>query len=650
MAVSKLASFFVIAGSLVVVRAHAYPHEDREPATARSHWSFEVPAAHPLPQLRDKDWSRVKHDAFIEERLEREGLTHARPEDPARLLRRAAIDLTGLPPSHEDIAAFVATPMGVADAAYAAAVDRFLASPAYGERFARVWLDLFRHADTKGYEKDLRRPIWPFRDWLIRALNADRSLPQFTEAMLAGDLLPSPTEDDILATAMNRETMENDEGGTDDEEFRIAAVKDRTDTTMQVFMGLTFGCAKCHSHKYDPISQTEYYQTLAFFDQSEDADRFDDAPTVPYSGEGAKGAPVQVPVMRELAGDKRRTTQVHLRGNFLDKGAVVTPATPAFLPAMEKDEPRNRLGLAHWITSRDNPLTARVLVNRIWAQFFGRGIVETEEDFGTQGTNPSHPELLDDLAVRFVENGQSMKWLCREIALSATYRQSSIASDEALSKDPDNRLLSHGPRVRLDAEMVRDQALAVAGLLSARMYGPPVMPRQPDGIWAVVYSDDQWRTSPGGDAHRRSVYTFIRRTSAYPALLTFDAPTREKCTVRRVTTNTPLQALVTLNDPVFVECAQGLARRVFGEGGATEAIAARMFRYATAREPTGEESALLTSLYEGRVAYYATDLAAAAQMAEEPLGRLENRANAPQLAAWTNVANVVLNLDEVLTR
>lgn len=674
----------------------------RQGAAYEEHWSFSPPRQHVAPSTEGRE-THGKIDAFVYAELARRGIAPNDEEEPARLFRRLALDLTGLPPSPEEVLAFTRAEGAERDTLYESAVDRYLASPAHAERLARVFLDLFRHADTRGYEKDQRRDIWPFRDWLIRALDVDLPYPLFTERMLAGDLLPAPTEDDLVATAMHRNTMSNDEGGTDDEEFRIAAVKDRVDTTMQVWLGLTFGCAKCHTHKYDPISQVEYYRLMAFFDQTEDADRWDDAPTIEYltpadrlhnapldeqlrklrsdlkeketalAGtssadaiakapeleplrqhireiEASRKRPAALPILRELPHDRRRTTRVHVRGNFLDPGEVVIADTPAFLPAFPSHEPRNRLGLAHWLTSAENPLTARVLVNRIWALFFGRGIVETEEDFGRQGTPPTHRELLDDLAARFIDHGQSLDWLCREIVLSAAYRRASAANAEARAVDPRNDWLGRGPRNRLEAEAIRDQALAISGLLSDQRFGPPVMPRQPEGIWAVVYSGDQWITSAGDDAFRRSLYTFVRRTSAYPGLLTFDAPTRETCTVRRITTNTPLQSLVTLNDPVYVECAQALARGSMTASDSVDEIAREMFRRATAREAAPEELATLVELYSKRLGVYREDRPAALAMAQDPLGLLPPGVDPAEAAAWTNVANVVLNLDEVLSR
>jgi hypothetical protein len=619
----------------------------KEGAVWSDHWSFERPVRPDSPEVRDPSWRQNGVDDFVLSRLEREGLTPSAPASRNTLIRRLSLDLTGLPPTWEEVTAFVEDE---GPDAYERIVDRLLASPKYGERWARVWLDLARYSDTKGYEKDRVRTIWRYRDWVIGAFNRDMSYDQFTIEQLAGDLLPEATMEQRLATAFHRNTMTNDEGGTDDEEFRVEAVRDRVDTTMQVWMGLTMGCAKCHDHKYDPISTTAYYEFYAFFNQTADADNHADTPlmaaptpgqsaeiqrleekvdaferilevlkrtpTLSQDGEKAKGlaalfqptaarelgAPVReeierlqaeaealpiakIPVLEELPEDKRRTTHTLQRGNFLDPGEELSPCVPSHFHPFAKNEPRNRLGLARWIMADANPLTARVAVNRHWAQLFGKGLVETEEDFGSQGMLPSHPELLDWLAVEFAESGWSLKALCKTIVMSATYRQSSFASESLLEQDPANRLLARGPRFRLAAESIRDNALAVAGLLSDKMYGPSVMPPQPEGIWQTTYNETVWKTSVGEDRYRRGIYAFHKRTSPYPSMLTFDAPTREWCTIRRIPSNTPLQALVTLNDPVYIEAAQAFARRVLTEGGSTDEDRVRFaFRAALARK------------------------------------------------------------------
>jgi mono/diheme cytochrome c family protein len=664
-----------------------------------THWAFEKPVKHPPPEVDARGWPKNPIDCFVLARLERLGLGPSPEADKATLIRRVCLDLTGLPPTPETVDSFL---RDSSPGAYERLVDRLLESPAYGERWARMWLDLARFADTKGYEKDLARTIWRYRDWVIDAFNADMPFDRFTLEQLAGDLLPGAGPEQILATAFHRNTLTNDEGGTDDEEFRSAAVKDRVDTTAQVWMGLTMGCAKCHSHKYDPIAQKEYYQFYAFFDQTADHDRFDDSPAEPFptseqqrrigslklsirdlegkitaislnltaaSGRTAEAkrtlgeiarlkkqmdailSSVRTPIVRELPPDRRRVTKVHRRGNFLDQGEPVQPATPSFFGPWPKDAPRNRLGVALWLVSAENPLTSRVAVNRHWAQFFGRGLVETQEDFGAQGQPPSHPELLDWLACEFRDGGWSLKQLCRLIVTSATYRQSSRVSPEQFRKDRHNRLLARGPRFRLEAEMIRDSALLVSGLLSAKMHGPSVMPHQPDGIWRSTYNTAKWMLSTGEDRYRRGLYTFIKRTSAYPALTTFDAPSREVCTVRRISTNTPLQALVTLNDPAFIEAAQALARRMVREGGATsEARISHGMKVALTRSPESREIGALAALYQRRFEHYRDHPDEARRLATDPLGPLPPAWDPAELAALTSVSNVVLNLDEFLTR
>jgi mono/diheme cytochrome c family protein len=674
-----------------------------EGAEYKPHWSLVPPVKTDAPVVKNAAWCRNFIDPFVLARLEKEGLAPSPEADLETLLRRVSLDLTGLPPSPKEIDDFLADAAKNRDGAYERVVDRLLASDAYGERWARVWLDLARFADTRGYEKDDRRVIWPYRDWVIRAFNSDTPFDRFTIAQLAGDLVDNASDDDLIATAFHRNTMNNDEGGTDDEEFRSAAVVDRVNTTMQVWMGVTAGCAQCHSHRYDPVSQREYYGLFALLDQTQDADRPDESPTfmVGSTEDKARLATLEaalrdreaelaacvakkddtdagkaeverltkardvaraetdaqrarlpsIPIMRELPPDQRRTTKIHIKGSFLNQGDPVEPGVPVAYGKLRESEPRNRLGFAHWLVDRSNPLTARVTVNRWWEQFFGVGIVETVEDFGSQAPMPTHPALLDALAVDFMERGWSMKKLCKSIVTSSTYRQSSRARPECMERDARNLLLWRGPRFRLDAEMLRDSALCAAGLLSPKMYGPSVFPRQPDGIWAMPYSGDSWVLSEGEDRFRRAVYTFIRRTAPYPSMMTFDAGSRESCLPRRIRTNTPLQALTTLNDPVYVEAAQGVARRAVGEGGADpSARAAYMIKLCIGRTPRDGEVERIVSLYQGELAHYTGDNDNAIKMATDPLGALPEGMNAPELAAWTVVANVVLNLDETLTK
>jgi mono/diheme cytochrome c family protein len=687
-------------------------------AAFRRHWAFEPPVRPALPEVVDSQWPLQPIDRFVLARMKREGLAPNQPADRYALIRRVYLDLIGLPPSPEQADAFV---RDTRPDAYERVVDALLASPRFGERWARVWLDLARYADTQGYEKDLHRSIWPYRDWVINALNDNMPYDQFTIEQLAGDLLDDPGQDQLVATGFHRNTMTNTEGGVDKEEFRVAAVKDRISTTMQVWMGLSFRCAECHNHKYDPITQREYYAFFALFNQTEDAQDFTDSPALSIeSPHGSRSnGKARTLVMRELAPEEQRETHVMVRGNFLDPGEKVLPSVPEALGTLAEEGPVNRLGVARWLVSADNPLTARVAVNRYWARLFGVGIVETEEDFGSQGTGPSHPQLLDWLATEYVRLGWDTKALLKAIVTSATYRQSSdVASMESLAGDPQNRLLSRGPRFRLEAEMVRDQALAAAGLLSSRMFGPSVMPPQPDGIWKVIYSFNDWETSQGEDRYRRGLYTYLRRTSPYPSMILFDATSREVCASRRIRTNTPLQALVTLNDDVYVEAAVALANRALNEAagrseatGVTEttaqsevaaqpeatvqtetttqpevavppeAIASRAFRLCVVRPPSEEEVARLVRLYHAARRGFENDPESARQLLGHLASDASDAKNPSQVdaastddaaliddatktddtaltdnlslakrAAWVLVANVLISLDETLTR
>ncbi|MGH9850146.1 MAG: PSD1 and planctomycete cytochrome C domain-containing protein [Blastocatellia bacterium] len=851
------------------------------------HWSFE-PVTRPVIVGTGK---QQPVDALVSVALAKKGLALRPPAAPQSLVRRLWLDLIGLPPTPETADKFAADP---SPAAYERMVDELLNRPQCGEHWARMWLDLARYADTKGYEKDRGRTMWPYRDWVVTALNADMPLDRFTTEQLAGDLLPNPTEQQLIATAFHRNTMANDEGGADDEEFRVAAVKDRVDTTVQVWMGVTMGCAKCHTHKYDPISQAEYYSFYALFNQTEDADRYDDAPTLELlspgaqeerkrllarvqtlsrelslleeaadrdyeteerkwrvadvveavskggatlaaqrdgavavsgkapqeddysvtlmltegthtalrlealpeklaSGEPAVGrngqnrnfvlseltvelldasgarplkltraradfaaekgpvaaaidgdektgwsvsprtyephsaifnfadplrltteaklrvtisqqagevltlrrfrlstsgadpavlhprtdAPalrklrddlsvayqaqknfndniVRLPLMRELALDKRRATKIHRRGNFLDQGDPVAPGAPAAFNKFPEGAPLNRLGVAQWLVNRDNPLTPRAWANRVWARLFGVGIVETEEDFGALGSAPSNPDLLDWLAAEYRDGGWSLKKLIKTIVLSATYRQASEITPQMQQKlreaDPRNLMQSRGARFRLGAEAVRDQALAVAGLLSEKMGGPPVMPPQPAGLWRSTYNGKSWLDAEGEDRFRRGLYTYLKRTTPYPSMLTFDGGSGEVCQIRRIRTNTPLQALVTLNDPVYLEAAAGLARRMIAEASDTGSRAARGLRLALIRPLSRGEAAPLVALQKAaQKAFEAApgkaDALLKSARATEPKG-----VSKPAFAAWVVTANAILNLDEFLTR
>ncbi len=708
-----------------------------EGAVYQKHWAFLAPEQPALPAIQKKDWGRNAVDAFILARLERERLEPSPEADRYTLARRLAIDLTGLPPTLQAADRFNADK---SDDAYGQYVDALLQTPAYGERWAHVWLDLARYADSNGYAEDQPRVIWKYRDWVIDAINKNRRFDQFTVEQIAGDLLPNPTTDQLIATAFHRNTLTNTEGGTDDEEFRVAAVVDRVNTTFQVWMGLTMGCAQCHDHKFDPISQEEYFRAYAIFNQTEDSDKPDNRPTLAtptpeqvdqklkfekqiatleetyqtpefaeslkkWEATGAKAAklPAKIgkilavpedkrnaqqqaelnrhfttatpqykkigdqvaalqkqlaavkvlstPIMRELAEGKKRKTFVHVRGNFLVSGLEVGPDVPKAWHGVAAGQPMNRLTLARWLVDAKNPLTARVAVNRYWEQIFGSGLVETPEDFGTRSKLPIHPELLDWLAVEF-QRDWDVRRLLKLMVMSATYRQSARVTPALQERDPANLLFARGPRFRNSAETIRDQALFVSGLLDTKIGGPSVRPARPKlGLSAAFGKSTDWDTSPGSDRYRRALYTEWRRSTPYPSMVAFDAPDRNVCLVKRPRTNTPLQALVTLNDPVYVEASQALARRIAKEGGATpEARATFGFRLCLSRPPHPAELERLVSLYQKARESFAADPQAAKAMATQPLGSLPAGMDPVDLAAWTVVGNVLLNLDEMMAR
>jgi hypothetical protein len=848
-----------------------------EGADWKKHWSLE-PIQRPSGTLDDQ----VTH------KLKESNLTLQPAADPHTLVRRLSLDLIGLPPTLEAADRFAASPT---HEAYEQIVDDLLQQPQFGEHWGRMWLDLARYADTKGYEKDLGRTMWPYRDWVIKSFNDDMALDQFTLEQLAGDLLPNATQEQLIATAFHRNTMSNDEGGTDDEEFRVAAVKDRVDTTIQVWMGMTMGCAKCHTHKYDPIPLNEYYQFYAIFNQTEDADRYDDSPrlavippeqktqlaeakkrlterqeslnrakeaaafatdsnhgtwhkvksvvassqagatltasddtTILVSGTSAErdlytieamlpagkytalrlealtasfddgqigvgrnpadpnfvvseiqctvltdpnaplslkfvnpvadfaqqgwpvsaaidGDPVtgwaispqqrqshlaifpidttleiaadtpvritlnqqygnrlllsrfrlsfsssevsslkteinsaemqlaaegvkeaqkqldivqeqvaQLPIMRELGSERLRQTKIHQRGNFLDPGEIVTPAILTGFHKPASTEKVDRIAVARWLVAKDNPLTPRVWANRIWARLFGIGIVETEEDFGALGAQPHNQALLDWLAAEYRDNGWSTKKLLKAIVMSDTYRQSSVTTEALRKLDPRNVLNSRGARFRLPAEVVRDQALGVSGLLSKKMGGPAVMPPQPAGLWRSTYNGKNWIDAEGEDRFRRGIYTYLKRTTPYPTFTSFDAGSGEVCLVRRVRTNTPLQALITLNDPVYLEAAAALANRMIQAANTPEERIRYGLRLTVIRQVSESDTQPLLSLYQDTAAAYQQIPQQAEELIASARGKLPLDLSSSEYAAWILTASTILNLDESLSR
>jgi len=723
------------------------------------HWAFRPIRRPPLPEVKDQIWVRNPIDAFILARLENEGIKPSLEADKVTLIRRLSLDLLGLPPSPEEVDAFV---KDISSDSYEKLVERILASPHYGERWGRHWLDAARYADSNGFNIDAPRSIWKYRDWVIDALNRDLPFDRFTIEQLAGDLLPKATQQQLIATGFHRNTLINQEGGIDVEQFRVESIVDRVNTTGSVWLGLTVGCAQCHDHKFDPISQREYYQLFAFFNNCDepnlelltpdvqrqrdrvraqlgkvesllrsldlttperiekwersitDATRpmvskevlavFDVAPNGRNAKQtrtletafrradetrhvvGGLGDPLaaalhvhllttrqrlqkeydrikkQEPavlmtmVLRERS--QPRMTNVHLGGDFLRKGVPVQPGTPAVLPplAPPSDARFTRLNLARWLVSPDNPLTARVMMNRFWGIYFGTGIVETDNDFGTQGTPPSNPALLDWLASEFMSpsvgskgrqdeaDAWSMKHIHRLIVTSATYRQLSRVRPELAVKDPRNRLLARQTRMRLEAEIVRDVSLAASGLLSPKVGGPGVFPPQPDGVYRFTQIQRDWKSSAGPDRYRRGLYTYFWRSAPHPALVTFDAPDSTTTCTRRNRSNTPLQALTLLNDAGFYEYAQGLADRVLREEHSDDVARLRhAFRLCVARQPGESELSRLQAF----LAAQKSDLAAAPTEARQLAGDVPNLV---ERAAWIMTARVLLNLDEFITR
>ena len=678
-------------------------------AAYQTHWSFRAPVQPPLPVVREPKWARNAIDRFILERLEAEGLAPSAEADRPTLIRRLTLDLTGLPPTPDEIDAYLADNRA---GAYERVVNRLLDSPRYGERMALDWLDAARYADTHGYHIDSGRDMTRWRDWVINAFNRNLPFDQFTIEQLAGDLMPNPTLDQKIASGFNRNHMITFEGGVIPEEYLNAYVVDRVNTTGTVWLGLTVACTQCHDHKYDPLTQHEYYRLYAFFnhvpENGVDGAKGNAAPLIPAPSPSQStrlalldaalsGAELEVSrqalrtgppfaalerldvlkkdraavakmvptsmVMAEMSDP--RETFVLIRGAYDQKGEKVSPGVPSFLPPLTSGAPADRRALARWLVDPGHPLVGRVTVNRIWQAFFGTGIVRTSEDFGTTGESPSHPELLDWLAVAFVRPSApgaipwDVKALVRLIVESATYRQRSSASPTLTARDPENRWLARGPRYRLAAEFVRDQALALGGLLNGEIGGKSVSPYQPLGLWEELMSREDganWSAqkfvqSHGHDLYRRTMYTFWKRTSPPPALATFDAPDRETCTVRRSRTNTPLQALVLLNDPTYVEASRKLAERMLTEGGpAFESRLSFGFRLATARPPRPEEIAVLRDVYSADLAKFRRLPTAARQLLSVGESSRNESLDPSEHAAWTTVAAVILNLDEVLNK
>jgi hypothetical protein len=792
----------------------------KEGAQWGQHWAYVPVKQITVPRSGNK-WIKNPVDNFILQKLSEQSLQPSPAANKQTLLRRTALDIIGMP-APESLAKKYLSDSN--DHAYADLVDSLLASPRYGEKWTTMWLDLARYADTKGYERDDSRAIWRYRDWLIKAFNEDKPYDQFLTEQIAGDLLPNATDDDFIATAFHRNTMTNDEGGTDNEEFRTAAVIDRVNTTWQALMGTTFGCVQCHSHPYDPFKHDDYYKFMAFFNDTRDEDTEADYPLLrsykdslkkqletvvswvrqnvsekkekevytflktwqpaynsllcdsftnselsdtkwlafrnhaicrlknvdltgkssliyrflcwPKGGglwqihlDSIKGPAIAsisfaatkkgtgwqyneaalkpvngvhnliftyenpvitdpllnallfdwfyftetfpgadkpgydaikknywqllktdvptTPVMMDNPADMHRPTYVFERGNWLVKGDKVSADVPASLNPFPANAPHNRLGLAMWLTSKQNPLTARTMVNRVWEQIFGSGLAETLEDMGSQGILPTHPELLDWLSYQLMnEDNWSIKKLIRTIVMSSTYQQDSKVTPELLQKDPANKYYARGTRVRLSAEQIRDQALCISGVFCDSMYGPSVYPWQPPGIWLSPWNGLTWDQSKGQQQYRRALYTFWKRSAAYPSMITFDGVSREVCTARRIRTNTPLQALTTMNDSVYIDLARQFAKRMQKGKGADARQQIRLgFEWATNHPIDDKSLRSLLKLYDTSLTGFKNDEEKACYI----LGGL-NKDVTPEAAAMTVVANAILNLDEVVTK
>jgi hypothetical protein len=593
------------------------------------------------PAVSRPAWLRDPIDAFILARLDKKKIAPSPEADRATLIRRASFDLLGIPPTIDEVDAFVADRH---PDAYDRLVDRLLASPRFGERWGRHWLDVARYADSDGYTNDEPRVMWAYRDWVIDAINRDLPFDQFTVDQIAGDLLPRRTTEQLIATGFHRNTQHNREGGSDPEEYRVLRVVDRVETTGAAFLGLTLGCARCHSHKFDPITQREFFQVYAFFNSTEE----------PKAAVTSRGVKTTTLVTRELK--KPRRTYVHERGDFLEHGPSVAPGVPAVLPPLQAASRRrlpNRLDFARWIVSPTNPLTPRVVTNRWWQHYFGRGIVETESDFGVQAPPRSHPMLLDLLAADLVRRGWSMKGVHRRIVTSAVYRQASTARPELRQIDARNVLLARQSRLRLSAEPIRDASLSAAGLLSSKIGGPSVYPPQPDGVMDLTRNPNRkWIPSKGADRYRRAMYTYFWRSTPHPFLRAFDAPESNTTCTRRDRSNTPLQALTLLNDAAFVEAAQALAERVLREmPDAPDPQRLRVaFRLCLSRHPTESELRTLTELLEAERAELRKPDKPERAPESAPALPAAGDLDRAERSAWISVARVLLNLDEFLTR
>lgn len=631
----------------------------------KEHWAFTAPQRPAVPKADKKGWNQNPVDGFVLQKMLENGLEPSEAADKERLIRRLSFVLTGLPPAPDMTERFLNDNSANA---YEQVVDNLLASPAYGERWAMYWMDLARYSDTHGYQDDLPRIMWPWRDWVITSLNKNMPYDQFVTWQLAGDLLPDKTKETMLATGFNRNHKISQEGGVIDEEYRVEYVADRTNTFGKAFLGLTMECARCHDHKYDPISMTDYYSMFAFFNRVDENGFVPNLQTPkPYMVISAADLNGALPFLNGKLGFKSptdtilqmimrdsvglRKTHRLVRGQYDAPGEEVTPTLPkAILPFDSTKYQQDRLGMSQWLFDPQNPLTARVWVNRLWQEVFGRGIVPTPDNFGVQGALPSHPELLDWLAVEFRESGWNMKHLLKLMVTSATFAQSAVITAEKLELDPENIWLSRGARMRMPYEFIRDNLLASSGLLNGEVGGPSVKPWQPAGIWEEISTEKTANAFRGEYSYipdtmpekrfRRSVYTYQRRTIPPPTHLTFDAPTRDNCEVRRTRSNTPLQALVMLNDRQVLEAARALAKSAIQLPGDPAAKLGAVFKRILTRSPSNSELKPLTAYFKSELARLQANPAAVETLLNEP--------GSAEQAAMMQSITLIFNLDEAL--
>lgn len=665
-------------------------------AKYQNHWAYEPVKRQVPPEIQHR-FIRNDIDRFIVRRLLLEGVEPSPQADRVTLIRRLSFDLTGLPPTVQEVQAFV---VDESHDAYEKVVDRLLASPRFGERLAVYWLDLVRYADSVGYHGDQDISQTPYRDYVINAFNSNMPYDRFIREQLAGDLLENPTLDQKIATAFNRLNQTTEEGGAQAKEYLAIYFADRVRNISQIFMGATMGCAQCHDHKFDPFTTKDFYTFGAFFADIEERGVYGGRsrppmlplPT-PEQAEQEKSLQAQLTEAREAfnavpqeeaetkkaAEDKvkalqnalnrlkaailtvpvtvtvkPRTIRILPRGNWQsDAGDIVEPAIPEFFGTLDTGGERaTRLDLAKWLCEPDNVFTSRTMVNRLWYLMFGRGIVTSVDDFGGQGTYPSHPDLLDHLAVEFVDSGWDIKHTLKYMVMSATYRQQSRPTTALRQNDPNNQLFARQGRFRLDAEFVRDNALATSGLLVEHIGGVSAKPYQPPGYYDQLnFPKRTYQPNKDANQYRRGVYTHWQRTFLHPMLKAFDAPSREECVARRARSNTPLQALSLLNDPSFVEAARVFAARVMREGGdSTDARIHWAYQQTLSRPPDEHTLGILREVYDTHLAQYQSDVKSAKALIATGNAPVEESLDAAELAAWTSVARVILNLHEVITR